>query len=69
LEDIMASEKTGAKASESNVSEVKAPENVKPVGATLVKMAREADGKTADVHPNEVKNYALADYRVVKSDK
>lgn len=33
----------------------------------LVKMYRERDGKTADVHPSEVDNYKLGDYKVLET--
>lgn len=33
----------------------------------LVKMFRERDGKFADVHPLEVDNYKMGDYRVLEA--
>jgi|LUMN01.1.fsa_nt_gb hypothetical protein len=33
----------------------------------LVKMYRELDGKTADVHPSEVENYKLGDFKVLET--
>lgn len=31
----------------------------------LVKMVRESDGVTADVHPDEVENYTKGDFKVL----
>lgn len=40
----------------------KAAEAAEPKKVTLVKMVRD-DGKTADVHPQEVENYRVGGYR------
>lgn len=34
-----------------------------PSGPKLVKMVRDSDGKTADVHPDMVEEYAKGDFR------
>lgn len=33
----------------------------------LVKMFRDSDGKFADVHPSEIENYKMGDYRVLEA--
>lgn len=33
----------------------------------FVKMFRESDGKFADVHPSEVENYKMGDYKVLEA--
>ena len=47
--------------SQASQTNAKAAEKVK-----TVKMVRD-DGKTADVHPSEVENYKLGDYKVLET--
>lgn len=61
----MAKRKAAAKAAEQNDEQAAAKAAEQPK-AKLVKMARESDGLTADVHPAEVENYKTGGFKLVQ---